>query len=451
MKSKLSLVFILNLLNDVHSQILNGSLFTNYQIYGWTNNMIYCDDYIDCTLNCYQSYACYFMSIFGPKNAVLTINCHSGFNTAKTNGISQYSPCYYMNVYAEDSSELYINVYNERSAFGNVVIYAPTNPAVSTFILCGITNADSEYKNSAPRTYPASGVCSTNNVIYSKYGFDTVEWTYYENNTWATTQWVPTSVDRFNRLPTMYCGDLYQYSCSPLVTDSDGFVNCELNSICGTISNSSIFATTESFPLDSITSTDSGDGSIFPSSTEIESSAALISSTDTESMEFPISTMMTGSTMQSLSCYQTESMLVTDADIIECSVDENACSFRVKSGQNYWRRGCTYLSSCGDSEGCEIFEEEDSSTGEIYNVTSCCCVDDNCNEYESLASQGSNMTFTPNDPSSTDVIIGTEDMEGTYDDPSSTDVIINTEADDANEYRNFMVIVIISIIMIVSV
>ena len=282
MNSKLSLLFILNLLNDVHSQILNGSLFTNYEFYGWDNDMIYCDNYIDCIVNCYATAACYYLHVYGPKNAKLTINCNAGFNGNNTN---PGYPCGIMNVYAEDSTELYINVYNEDFAFANVNIYTPTSRTVNTFIVCGITDEFSEFTDRAPSR---PEVCGKGNTIYSKYGFSTVEWTYFEDNTWAIHQYD----NRIVSVSKMYCGDVYQYSCSGLVPDTDS-VNCRNESS-------------------------------------------------------------------------------------RCAAD------------GIW-----------------------------------------------------------NPPSTTDVIISMEDMESTYDEPSSTDVISNTEADDANEYRNFMVVVIISIIMIV--
>ena len=44
---------------------------------------------------------------------------------------------------------------------------------------------------------------------------------------------------------------------------------------------------------------------------------------------------MTGTTMESISCYQTQSMLVTDADIIECTADESTDA--IKSCQTMMR------------------------------------------------------------------------------------------------------------------
>ena len=104
-----------------------------------------------------------------------------------------------------------------------------------------------------------------------------------------------------------------------------------------------------------------------------------------------------------LSCYDSESMSVTDDDIMDCGGDYDACTFRTKFGQSYWRRGCSYLSSCGDgdeAEGCESFIEQDTDSGDSYNVTSCCCTEDNCNRYRSIAARAMMDT----DPETTDAM-----------------------------------------------
>ena len=89
----------------------------------------------------------------------------------------------------------------------------------------------------------------------------------------------------------------------------------------------------------------------------------------------------------SLSCYSSQSETVDGLDIVACSNSEDACQFRTKFGQDYWRRGCTYLAACGGVSGCQSFIESDGN-GNDYNVTSCCCTSDNCNEYASIAANG---------------------------------------------------------------
>eukprot|EP01083_Nonionella_stella_P108726 316450_1 len=54
---------------------LTGSVFTSPGFEMWNWWTLICDDDVDCTVNCVQSYGCNRVTIIGPRNAQLTLNC----------------------------------------------------------------------------------------------------------------------------------------------------------------------------------------------------------------------------------------------------------------------------------------------------------------------------------------------------------------------------------------
>eukprot|EP01084_Bolivina_argentea_P320420 555944_1 len=244
-----------------------GSAFTNYDEYTWDNYILNCTDEIDCTINCYTTGACYGISIYGPKSAILTINCNAAYG-----GSTQYPayPCGGTNVYAEDSTQLHINVYNLDMAFNSMVIYTPITQNINTFITCGMVD---QY-TPIPNDIPGRSVCGNNNKMYSKYGFNTIQWTYYENNTWA--------LDQATYTQSMYCGDIYQYSCSPLQVTNNGYFNCETDVSQCYFDGVYAYQTTAPQTTHSITATDISTTNISTSTTDISASTTDISTSTAE-------------------------------------------------------------------------------------------------------------------------------------------------------------------------
>ena len=105
---------------------LYGSEFSGYGdgYFGYDN--LYCDDDIDCVVNCEGPGACHFAAIYGPANASLTVNCEI------------YRACDHMSIDAQESINLYINVNYALSALSNTDIHTPTSNATNTYITCGI-------------------------------------------------------------------------------------------------------------------------------------------------------------------------------------------------------------------------------------------------------------------------------------------------------------------------
>ena len=85
-----------------------GSYFYGDEAYELYENEYYCNDGKDCIINCFNFWACYQSTIYGPANASLTINCKSNFSPSDSNSNS----CGYIEVRAETSTFLYIYVAN---------------------------------------------------------------------------------------------------------------------------------------------------------------------------------------------------------------------------------------------------------------------------------------------------------------------------------------------------
>eukprot|EP01083_Nonionella_stella_P260675 888464_1 len=191
----------------VCTDAITGDSFSSYYGYGWTSTTLDCNDFVPCTVNCWGGASCVSVSINGPKNSSLTINCDSEFGGGGTNGVSS---CIQMSIYAENSTSLTINVYNEDYGFKNNFVYTPNtnNPLVAnTFITCGLIE---DHNPSTPTTYS----CGAQNNIYSIHGWQTVEWSYAAAASWSLD--LEPSID-FN---TMRCGSDYLDSCE---FDVDGF------------------------------------------------------------------------------------------------------------------------------------------------------------------------------------------------------------------------------------
>eukprot|EP01083_Nonionella_stella_P183042 660358_1 len=201
----------------VCTDAITGDSFSSYYGYGWTSTTLDCNDFVPCTVNCWGGASCVSVSINGPKNSSLTINCDSEFGGGGTNGVSS---CIQMSIYAENSTSLTINVYNEDYGFKNNFVYTPNtnNPLVAnTFITCGLIE---DHNPSTPTTYS----CGSQNNIYSLNGWSTVEWSYAGNASWALN--LEPSIDP----NTMRCGGDYQDSCELVL---DGFYyRCSQSSVC---------------------------------------------------------------------------------------------------------------------------------------------------------------------------------------------------------------------------
>eukprot|EP01083_Nonionella_stella_P157742 512465_1 len=174
--------------------------------YGEGQGLTYeCIDDIDCILNCYATNACGSSTTIGPANAKLTINCNSHFDSQT----STQSSCQTLTVYAQNSTELEINVYNENYEFQRNNIYTPISDlpsTVNTFITCGIIGVNNDKTTKI-------WSCAENH-IYSVNGWRSVEWTYYEDTLSSLTNIMP------ERPNTMHCGTDYLQSCSNWTVDS---------------------------------------------------------------------------------------------------------------------------------------------------------------------------------------------------------------------------------------
>eukprot|EP01083_Nonionella_stella_P063803 165812_1 len=212
-----------------------GSEFTQYSEY---NNggatTLQCADNIPCVVNCYEYAACYYVTIVGPSDSTLTINCNANYGNYysydKTNG------CAGNKIYAQNSTQLIINVYNEVYQFYGGTIYTPTQSInkLNTFITCGIISSETK-KGATDDTCHSSGVLSQH--IYSVDGFNSVQWKY------GGTHWtVETAAEAYYTcacldagLDTMYCGSNYQYSCTGFMIVAAQLTCTDTTSPCAAI------------------------------------------------------------------------------------------------------------------------------------------------------------------------------------------------------------------------
>eukprot|EP01083_Nonionella_stella_P086779 241270_1 len=220
--------------------VVSGKEFT-YDDFSYTaTNEVTCPSDQDCVVNCFGRWACGGSPIYGPSNAALTVNCNGD---AYDDHIDGGGACSSLEIHAEDSTELRINVFNEIDSLYDTSIYTPTNAAIpNTFIKCGIVGPNNlnQQPSYTGRTSTAPNtVCGARNTIYSKDGFESVIWTYGDTSVWALNQcsdtectmmWGTHSIQSGN---TMMCGDDYSDSCSPLVISNQGlFFNCDSTSPC---------------------------------------------------------------------------------------------------------------------------------------------------------------------------------------------------------------------------
>eukprot|EP01083_Nonionella_stella_P248734 860808_1 len=84
-----------------------SSEFTANTTSQYKDMTLHCADNSDCILNCYDTWACENATIIGPFNATLTINC----NNKNGGGMT----CYYMTIYAQNSSRLILNDYGYQN------------------------------------------------------------------------------------------------------------------------------------------------------------------------------------------------------------------------------------------------------------------------------------------------------------------------------------------------
>eukprot|EP01083_Nonionella_stella_P312351 1116856_1 len=192
-----------------------------YSPYEYFDTDLICVPYQDCSLNCRAGSACDYATIYGPLNAELTINCNTESSDSHADN-EQGTSCLRLTVHAENSTKLYINVWNENGELADTDIYIPTNPALpvpNTFITCGIVgyhNLNQQPTDNIPSYLPdVCGSADHHNIVYSKNGFESVLWTYDNQSVWA-----------LSTENTMRCGSNYQYSCSPLSIQADQTLNC---------------------------------------------------------------------------------------------------------------------------------------------------------------------------------------------------------------------------------
>eukprot|EP01084_Bolivina_argentea_P045654 84042_1 len=205
-----------------------GSNWIYYDYHAVPYEGLQCIDYQNCTLNCISFLACWYTTIYGPKDATLTINCDS----SKDGSGPKSEACVKMNINAQNSSQLIVNVYNNDLEFSDNDVYAPYNREINinqmerdTFITCGIitnlTSNNATYKN-----------CGHLNNIYSVYGLQTVEWTYYHNTSWSLVASTGVNASK------IHCGQygVYPNKCELAVVD----INIDREYECNALSNDKI-------------------------------------------------------------------------------------------------------------------------------------------------------------------------------------------------------------------
>eukprot|EP01084_Bolivina_argentea_P052603 96621_1 len=210
----MSLVCLLLLL--LNNYVEGQSVFTGYDEYGWVyyfdqdDTAIQCEDYIDCRINCYGSQSCDFASIIGPKYADLYIVCNSNYD--KTDYVN--TACNSMNIYAEQSNNLYIDVYTNKNyqyqsiyqtykEFFESTTYTPQNG--ETVIKCGMDEDDGSNNTIL--------YCGREHTFYSNNGFESVQWIYSNQSSWQYLN------DHPDCISTMYCGNNWEHHCSGWIID----------------------------------------------------------------------------------------------------------------------------------------------------------------------------------------------------------------------------------------
>eukprot|EP01083_Nonionella_stella_P230146 813884_1 len=215
-----SLTLTLTLFQITSSQTNQyGDGFSSYYGYNWSSTILNCNDLTACTVNCWGGGSCHGVTISGPINASLTINCDSQFGGGGANGVGT---CQQMNVYAGNSTTLTINVYNEDYGFFSNLIYTPNSNNASsianTFITCGLIE---DIHPSTPTAYS----CGQQNEIYSLNGWQTVEWSYAGTASWSLNHTDPSFPNN------MHCGKDYLELCSGFVVDGF-YYRCNEASVC---------------------------------------------------------------------------------------------------------------------------------------------------------------------------------------------------------------------------
>eukprot|EP01083_Nonionella_stella_P297982 1011716_1 len=216
----LTLTFECTLFQIISSQTHEyGDEFTNWNGADWWGDTLHCNDFMPCTVNCWGDFSCSGVTINGPINATLTIHCDSTFGGEGQEGVGS---CRHMNVYADNSTTLRINVHNEDWGFFANHIYTPNtnNPLLTnTFITCGLIE---DHNPSTPKTFS----CGQLNNIYGLNGWQTVEWSYAGAASWSLNQTDPSNPN------IMHCGNDYVDSCSGFVVDGFYYRCAQTSSAC---------------------------------------------------------------------------------------------------------------------------------------------------------------------------------------------------------------------------
>eukprot|EP01084_Bolivina_argentea_P088104 159068_1 len=191
-----------------------GNQFTQYYSYynGWMGDTLICDDNVPCIVNCFGFTSCESVTIYGPTDSTLTVNCDG----SRGDDVSGQG-CVRTIIHAEPCTKLYINVYNDNHQAYGLSIYTPTtntNPnGINTCITCGIIEAHNK------QTALNVGNCLESMNIYSRTGFSSVEWTYSAQSVWALTPPAAQYTDK------MHCGTDYLDICSGLAP-SGRYIQC---------------------------------------------------------------------------------------------------------------------------------------------------------------------------------------------------------------------------------
>eukprot|EP01083_Nonionella_stella_P164482 544481_1 len=204
-----------------------NSTFYAYDNYGYSLDNLYCVDYVDCLLNCYGGLSCIDLTIFGPKDATLTINCDSRYE-------SWSQSCTLMTVHAEESIALYMNIFNTRQhspwEMANSKIYTPLprngGNQVRTCIRCGIIGP---FNSNSSGHWPT---CAYGNSIYSQNGWSSVIFSYVEPATWSLQNDDNNNNTGLYAWKTMFCGNNYEHSCVGWNVDDIYYRCANRSSVC---------------------------------------------------------------------------------------------------------------------------------------------------------------------------------------------------------------------------
>eukprot|EP01084_Bolivina_argentea_P207665 354271_1 len=225
----ISLLILFSTIYICSGAILSGSDFELTVPHDAWGDIIECTDNVDCNLRCYGAYACESAVVKGPKNAALTITCNSAHDGVCATWIACGGACNKMDVIANTSTALDINVYHARFELYWSNIFAPNNGrggGYSTNIICGLQGANSPT--------PTNDVwsCGENCKLWATEGWNDVYWSYSGSNSFALLD------DPYNN-QRMVCGEYgakydydHEYTCLGWSVQNDNRYGCNRFSEC---------------------------------------------------------------------------------------------------------------------------------------------------------------------------------------------------------------------------